>query len=78
MCGNGGNRRAVSVIAGKQKASPGIKDESGDAVMNLTLCVDIGVCSVLLYKLTSWLNVIAHEHGEYFVGFCGILNRHLF
>ena len=37
------------------------------------LCVDIRVCSVLFYELSSRLNVVAHQHGEYLIGIGGVL-----
>ena len=47
------------------------------------LCVDISgvdfcVCGVFLYEFATRTNVVAHEHGEYVIGFLGIANGHLF
>ncbi len=41
------------------------------------LCVDIGVCGVLLDELAARLYIVAHEHGEDFVGLGGILDGDL-
>ena len=41
------------------------------------LSVDVGVSGILLYELSARLHVVAHEHGEYLVGLCGVLDSDL-
>ena len=42
------------------------------------LCVNIGVCGVVLYEIAPWLNVVAHEHGEYLICLGGVFYCYLF
>ena len=30
--------------------------------MVFALCVNVGVCSVLLDELSAWLHIVAHQH----------------
>ena len=41
------------------------------------LCIDVSVGSILFDELAAWLHVVAHEHGEDFVGFGSILDADL-
>ena len=43
----------------------------------LTLCVDIGISSVLLDELTAWLHVVAHQHRENLVSLSCIVDGYL-
>ena len=42
------------------------------------LRINIGVRRVVLYEIAPWLNVVAHEHGEYLIRLGGVFYRHLF
>ena len=43
----------------------------------LTLCVDIGISSVLLNELAAWFHVVAHQHRENLVSLSCILDGNL-
>ena len=45
--------------------------------MVLALCVDIGVCCVLLDELSAWLHIVAHQHRENLVSLSCILDGNL-
>ena len=41
------------------------------------LSIDVGIGGVFLDELTAWSYVITHQHGEYLVSLCGILDGYL-
>ena len=48
-----------------------------NSALSLLLCVNVCICGVFFDELSAWFHVVAHEHGEDFVGFCCILNIYL-
>lgn len=46
-------------------------------VVYVALCVDVCKGCVLFDELATWCYILAHEHGEYVVGLCSIVNGYL-